>query len=245
MVRAGFGHDLENAVPMFLEGAAAVRTVPENSPGGYDVGAPIRATDVDGDTLTYRLDGADAEALTIDASTGQLLTRSDHAYDHEADPSYELAVTASDGQGNEAEIAVTVHVSDALEPPLKPDPPTVAPTDIDTLAVSWTAPENAGRPAITGYELQYSGSGEPFVLWPEMPTGTRTELTGLQGDTYEVQVRAVNDEGKGAWSGSGFGTVRGNRSPTVDQSLLNDLTLSVEETERRVPGTCRVQRSRW
>ena len=35
-------------------------------------------------------------------------------------------------------------------------------------------------------------------------TGTSTTLTGLTaGKTYEVQVRAVNDEGNGAWSATG------------------------------------------
>ena len=39
------------------------RTVPENSPAGTRVGAPIRATDADGDTLLYH---ADSDAFEID-----------------------------------------------------------------------------------------------------------------------------------------------------------------------------------
>ena len=122
-------------------------------------------SDADGDTLTYALGGADALAFAIDAATGQLATRPDYSYDHEASPSHALAVTAADGHGNQAEIALTVHVTNVLEPPLQPDPPTVAPTGIDALAVSWTAPPNTGRPDITGYNLRYSGSGRPFTLW--------------------------------------------------------------------------------
>ena len=221
-----------NAAPVFLEGDAAMRTLPENSPAGYQIGAPVTATDSDGDTVTYGLAGADAQAFTIDASTGQLVTRSDYSYDHEANPSHELAVTAADGQRNRAEIAITVHVADALEPPLKPDPPTVAPTGIDTLTVSWTAPPNAGRPSITGYNLRYRGSRGSFTLWPETATGTRAEITGLQADAYEVQVRGVNDEGNGAWSSSGHGTVGPTQPPNLVMSALtvDDANLDPGET---------------
>ncbi len=209
---AGMGMT-DNAAPVFLEGDATTRTLPENSPGAYEIGAPVAASDADGDTLTYALGGADAQAFAIDASTGQLATRPDYSYDHEANPSHELAVTATDGRGNQAEIALTVHVADVLEPPLPPDPPTVAPTGTDALAVSWTAPPNAGRPDITRYNLRYRGSSGPFTLWHETPTRTRAQITGLREDRYEVQVRGVNDEGDGAWSASGHGTI--NRPPNL------------------------------
>ena len=222
----------ENAAPVFLEGDATTRTLPENSPGAYEIGAPVAASDADGDTLTYGLGSADAQAFAIDAATGQLATRPDYSYDHEANPSHALAVTAADGHGNQAEIALTVHVTDVLEPPLQPDPPTVAPTGIDALTVSWTAPPNTGRPDITRYNLRYSGSGRPFTLWSETPTGTRVQITGLQEDRYEVQVRGVNDEGDGAWSASGHGTVVINRPPNLVVTTLtvNDANLDPGET---------------
>ena len=62
------------------------RSVPENTPPGVNIGAPVSATDGDedgagnddiefGDTLTYSLSGTDAASFDIDASTGQLLTK--------------------------------------------------------------------------------------------------------------------------------------------------------------------------
>ena len=46
-----------NAEPAFDDGASTTRTFPENSGTGTNVGAPVVATDGDGDTLTYSLSG--------------------------------------------------------------------------------------------------------------------------------------------------------------------------------------------
>ena len=51
------------------------RSFPENTPPGRNIGAPVTATDGDGDPLTYRLAGPAAGLFDIDASTGQLKTR--------------------------------------------------------------------------------------------------------------------------------------------------------------------------
>lgn len=225
---AGTGSTLANRAPVFDEGSSASRTLAENSSGNLDIGAPIAATDPDDDAITYSLDGADAGAFTVVDSTGQLRSRSDQVYDHEADDSLEIVVVASDDRGNEAEIGVTVHVTDVSEPPLPPDAPSVQ-GELETLIVTWEAPENTGRPGITGYNLRYRGSRGSFILWRETPTNTQTEMQGLKPDTYEIQVRAHNDEGKGAWSESGQGTVRNNRAPTVDHDLLNDVVIGVDQ----------------
>ena len=58
----------ENTVPTFDEefpqGENSLsRSVPENSGAGVDVGAPVAASDVDSDELTYTLDGTDGSLL--------------------------------------------------------------------------------------------------------------------------------------------------------------------------------------
>ncbi|MCY3566701.1 MAG: Ig-like domain-containing protein, partial [Gammaproteobacteria bacterium] len=133
--------------------ATLTRSVAENSASGTNVGAVIpAATDDDGDSLTYTLEGTDAASFDFDASTRQISAASGVAYDHEAAKnSYSVTVKADDSNGGTDTVAVTVNVSDEDEPPSAPGAPSVAATTDSTtsLDVSWTAPANTGRPAIS------------------------------------------------------------------------------------------------
>ena len=137
-------------------------------------------------------------------SSGQIQTKA--ALDHETQASYTVDVSVTDGTAT-ATIAVTITVTDVAEPPDAPGAPGVfAPAGTtDTLSVSWTAPETTGRPDIDDYDVQYSVDGSG--TWMESAhagTGLSATITGLSaGTVYEVQVRAGNDEGAGAWSASG------------------------------------------
>ncbi len=108
--------------------------------------------------------------------------------------------------------SITVTVEDDVEPPREPDPPTVSDETESSLTVSWVEPDNPG-PAITNYFLQYRESGA-FIDSPDSGlTRTRT-ITGLRsGRTYQIQVQARNDEGKGPRSGRANGTTL--TAPTV------------------------------
>ncbi len=209
-----------NAAPAFSAAALAATTqsVAENTAADTDIGSAYTATDADtDDTLTYSLGGTDAASFAIDTSTGQLKTKA--ALDHETKSSYTVTVKVSDGTAS-ATIAVTVTVTDVVEPPGAPDAPTVTPTSgsATSLDVSWEAPANTG-PAIESYDLRYRKSGA--TLWidgPQDVAGKGKAIAGLDADTkYEVQVRATNDEDDSAWSASGEGTTAAVASgdPTV------------------------------
>ncbi len=86
-----------NRVPEFAEGETAARWVEENSERGTNIGSPIAATDLDGDTLTYALTGEDAAAFDIVSSTGQLRTRDN--LDYETRSAYTFRVYVLDGKG--------------------------------------------------------------------------------------------------------------------------------------------------
>ena len=86
---------------------STTREVAENSPAGTDVGDPVAATDADGHTLTYTLEGTDASSFEIDSSTGQIQTTSGVTYDFETTPDYAVTVRADDGNGGTATIAVS------------------------------------------------------------------------------------------------------------------------------------------
>ena len=167
-----------------------------------NVGAPVTAVDPDGDVIEYSLLGTDRDKFDIDRNTGQLLSRAGERYDHEEKSSYEVRVSASDGEGGTDTIEVAISINNVSEAPEAPGAPRVRASGMTALGISWSAPRNAGRPDITGYDLRYRNTAE--TDWSDGPSGveeTETEVPGLLEDTeYEVQVRAVNAEGTGEWS---------------------------------------------
>ena len=188
--------------------------------------APIRATDEDNDTLTYSLDDTAKAHFAIDERTGQLRTKVGGNYDHEERSSYSVTVEADDGTAS-VTVPVTVRVTDREEPPLRPAAPVVSTDGNSTtsLSVRWTAPLNAGRPAITGYNLKYwaSTSGSSTAVEQNVDgRSTTTTITGLEENTeYQVQVQAINDEGTGPLSPSGSGrtNAEGNDAPRFPNDL--------------------------
>ena len=104
----GGGGTPPNRSPSFAEGDAATRSVAENTAVGQDVGAPLAAGDLDGDTLTYTLSGADAQFFDLQPATGQLRVKA--PLDYETRSSYSVVVRVADGRGAEDSIAVTVTV---------------------------------------------------------------------------------------------------------------------------------------
>ena len=128
--------------------APGSRSVPENTPPGVNIGAPVSATDGDetgedaiefGNTLTYKLSGDDAASFDIDPSTGQLITKAalDYENPHDVgntanDNDYVVTVTVDDGETRATDSpctactqTVTIDVTNVNEPPATPPPPTV------------------------------------------------------------------------------------------------------------------------
>ena len=210
-----------NRPPVFTEGGGSInRWVPENTPAGEPIGTPVSATDADAnDVLGYSLGAADATAFDIDSATGQIKTRA--ALNYEARSTYFVTVTVNDGVLT-ASIAATIRVTDVDgEAPGALVAPTVVARGADRetmLEVSWARPANAGPP-IWDYSIQYrvEGSGE-FIPASFLGVGGRFTITGLSpGATYEVQIRAVNDEGTGPWSASGQGTTQAPDAPVFTE----------------------------
>ena len=104
--------------PPEFDSATATREVPENTEAGGNIGVPVTAADPDtGDTLTYTLEGVDADSFGIDSASGQIQTKSGVTYDHEVKSSYSVTVKADDNNGGTATIDVTITVADVNEPP--------------------------------------------------------------------------------------------------------------------------------
>jgi hypothetical protein len=95
----GGGHVSWNRPPACAHGDATTRTVADNAAAGRNIGAPLAVVDPDrGDTLNYTLEGEDAGSFDIDASTGQLRTKS--ALGYETRTSYTLTARAADRRGS-------------------------------------------------------------------------------------------------------------------------------------------------
>ena len=165
--------------------------------------------------------GADGGLFTVEAETGELMFReapdyedpgdvaSDDPQSGAADNEYIVVVEVRSGEGErerKGRRALRVRVADEEEPPAAPVAPVVTAEGSDSLKVSWTEPENRG-PEIVDYEVRYREGGEEgYSDGGHEGTGLEVRLSGLEeGTVYEVQVRAVNEEGISEWSEPGEG----------------------------------------
>ena len=113
------------------------RDIAENTQ--LSVKTPVAATDADNDTLTYTLSGTDANAFSLDTTTG-LRTRA--ALDHETKSVYTVIITVSDGKLTDS-ITVTINITDIDEPELVTTPSTSDDTDNAQDSTQWHLPEGA------------------------------------------------------------------------------------------------------
>ncbi|MEA3064850.1 MAG: uncharacterized protein QOJ27_1296 [Sphingomonadales bacterium] len=89
-------------------------SVNENAPAGTAVGT-VSAGDPDGDTLSYTLTDNAGGRFAVNAATGLLTTTA--PLDHEAQPSYDVVVRATDPDGLTVERTITIAVADVNEAP--------------------------------------------------------------------------------------------------------------------------------
>ena len=240
---SGNGRTVANQAPTFTEGSSTTRRLAENTTGTQDIGNPITATDRDGGTLTYSLEGADRGSSTIDRNSGQLQTRSGETYDYEEKPRYVVIVRVEDGQGGSNTIVVTINLTDELEPPGDPAAPSVIPASSTSLTVTWDEPTNTG-PDINDYDVQYrEGDSGGFTSWSHNSADLTATITGRSpGKSYEVQVRARNDEGTSDWSPSGTGSTHPNQPPVFTDGssatrALDENTTGVQNIDDPVGAT--------
>ena len=234
---AGSGTTSANNAPIFSAGTTArsfTETVGDAAvPTAADIGAAVTADDDDNDTLTYSLvAGADATKFEVDSTSGQIRTKVGEQYDRETKASYTVTVTAEDVHGGTDTTTVTINVDNATEAPLAPGMPTVSATSGSrtSLDVSWSAPNNTGRPPIEGYDLRYKKTPDGgWTAGPEDQTGAGAEIAGLeQNMSYDVQVLAANVDGDSDWSSTGGGRTNANSAPAfADSSTTRSFTETV------------------
>ena len=118
--------------------------------------------------------------------------------------------------------------NDTSGPPGTPDAPAVRAESATSLTATWTEPPYA-RPLTNDYDVQYRiGSSGDFTDWPHDGVALTATITNLtEGTAYEVQVQAVNSEGRSSWSPSGSGTPAPppNNPPQVSATATTPTTV--------------------
>ena len=212
---SGSGAKDANAAPSFTSSATFNPAENQTTVG------TVAASDSDtGDAITdYALSGGTDQALfSIGSMSGALTFQAAPNYedpqDANTDNAYLVVVQATSGTGDREKTGtqtITVRVM---------DDDTEAPS-ATSLNVSWPAPDNDG-PEITDYDVQYrAGTSGPWSDGSHIGAALTAILTGLLEDTsYQVQVRATNDEGTSGWSASGSGSTDANAAPSFTSAAM-------------------------
>ena len=213
----------------------------------------VEAVDGDDEIGGYGIaGGADGGLFAVEAETGELLFReapdyetpgdvaSDDPQSGAADNEYIVVVEVRSGEGErerKGSRAIRVRVADEEEAPGAPVAPAVTAEGSDSLKVSWTEPENRG-PEIVDYEVRYREGGEAgYSDGGHEGTGLEVRLSGLEeGTAYEVQVRAVNEEGISEWSEPGEGRTDMEEPDPEDPSDFNGEDLEGRRLTLRLEG---------
>ena len=235
---------LDTAVPSF-----GTETVPDQTAAANYAMADLQlpeATGGDG-TLTYALACASGETgctgtpalppgLSFDATTRTL------SGTPTVTGTTKLTYTVTDADDNAAasdtdSLAFNITVSRATLPGA-PSIESLLAGD-RALTVTWTAPSDDGGLPITAYGVRYKKSSEGTwtVLanaWKSSDGGDLTvTLSNLTNHTasddteYDVQVRAVNDEGNGDWSNTSTARAGTPGKPTIGTIQSGDGQLTV------------------
>ena len=173
-------------------------------------------TAITGYDLDYKLSTSTTWVSTTHSGTGRTFAITGLTNGQ----SYQVRVAAINSQGTGGYVTGTSTLAD------RPDAPTgLTFTPGNTqIALSWTAPADNGGSTITGYDVEYrSGVSGPFTGASHTGTGTTAAITGLtNGQSYQVQVRAKNSYGAGAWSALGSST------PIADLILTHFSTTNLD-----------------
>ena len=185
----------------FAEGESAIRSIPENTPAGINVGAAVSA-DVGG-TLSYNLSGPDAASFTIVAAKGQIRTADGVVYDYEAKNRYSVAVGVVDDSGASGTIDVTILIENLVSACQPLRNLRTNPGD-GYLTVRWSPnPQMEGKARVLGYQVEMRLGDGPWA-------NRRTILGRSIGATvygglenlarYWFRMRPINTEGECDWS---------------------------------------------
>ena len=180
-----------NETPEFPADETVARSVAENTATGENIGAPVAATDGDGDTLTYTLGGDDAGAFYIVETSGQLLTKT--PLDYETKPSYMVTVTATDPSDASNTIDVTITVNN-LEEQGTVELSSLQPQVDTQLTATLTDPDSS----VSNLTWEWESSSDQSA-WTAIDGATSESYTPIDNDVDKyLQATASYTDGQGS-----------------------------------------------
>ncbi|MCY3505787.1 MAG: Ig-like domain-containing protein [Chloroflexi bacterium] len=243
-----------NDDPTFGPGAAA-RSVPESSGEGENVGAPVTASDVDGDRLAYSLFGVDAGSFDIDLRSGQITVGTGVAFDIVVRDAYTVTVEADDTNGGRASVEVTITVTTGPvglpitgggggggggggptgPTPSKADFEWTVKHDIEALASGHDSPTGMWSDGATLWLLHNGDGADDAVYAYDLETGERAEDREFALDERNRAPRGIWSDGKGnVWvSDSGRDKLFAYDIATGDRLEDRDLELAERNADAR------------
>ncbi len=191
-----------NDAPTFAS-PTATRRVSASAEAGANVGAPVAATDVDDDLLTYRLGGTGAASFTIDEFTGQISVSDQASFN--AGDIYMVTVFANDPDSLLVRVEVTITVTAGpVRPPViitgggGGGPSGPSPSEVD---FEWTVKSDI--------EELDSGNDWPTGLWSD----GRTLFMAENGQGADDEVYAYDVETGERLAEREFELAETNRAP--------------------------------
>ena len=139
-----------NRAPVLDAGTSARRSIEAGALRGRHVGLKFTATDLDGDTLTYSLSGADSAGFFMDTLGRLVVGRT--VPTRATKSSHSVIVTVSDGRGGTDSIAITINVTYVNEAVGLPSYVQHSPYLAHELRFEVVAPGDVGA---TGFEVAY------------------------------------------------------------------------------------------
>jgi methionine-rich copper-binding protein CopC/type III secretion system FlhB-like substrate exporter len=200
--------NLNDNAPIFTSGGTGA--VSDKNPAGTLIYTAV-ATDADGNTLTYSLNGTDASLLIIDTSNGRVTLKA--AADYAVKPSYSFSVAASDGVNTVTKsVVVSVQVVNDFAP-------------VWTSGTTAAVAENSAvtTPIYTAAATDADGNTLTYSLG-----GSDANLLNIDGSTGAVTLKVAADyETKTSYSFSvtandGLSAHDITRAVTLSVTNLND-----------------------
>ena len=193
-------NNMPNTAPAFAEDST-MRDVPENSAADTNVGAPVTATDADGHTLAYSLEGTDSASFTIDAASGQIKTKAGVTYDHEARLHYRVTVKVVDGNQGADTIAVTINLTNVNEAPEITTAATTASVAENSTAVLTFAASDVDASDTSTWSVEAADDGSFFEItqsgalsFKDAPDFENKQDAGAD-NVYDVTVKVTDGGG--------------------------------------------------
>ena len=206
----------DNVAPVFDDGTSTTRSIDENSAPGTAVGAPVAATDLNDDPLTYSIDSQQGGPYTVDSTTGQIRLGSGAALDYERRTTQRVNLRVEDPDGLSDTIPVQIDIANVNEPPVISGNATpewqenrtgnvtrYTASDPERDSVEWT---------VTGTDAGFfSVNSQGYLTFNDPP-----DFEASRGSTYELTVVATDTNGNPAELDITVTVTNVNEPPTVE-----------------------------